>query len=500
MSAQRSFPAASEGRDQDRDRDRARERQLWRAVGRVVAAHVVMLREGEVLDGAAAAAVLTALDGVGRGEPPAAAELALPGLLGLVAAFDDRLEALTAAGAVGASALGRGRQETAAAAARLALRDGLLATTAATAGVRRALLDLADGHVFTLMPAYAEGQAIQPTSLGHLLGGVIAPLGRGAARLRVAYGEVNRSPLGAGALASTGVPIDRERVAALLGGEGAVASAFDAVAALDHVGQAAAAAAAVAAALRRFLGELLAWLRAEPASFRLGEGWTATVDPALPGFRPPLGIGRLVADCRRLEGEAARAVGVAADAGYGPDAAALDDVLGLAGGVLAGVAEVAEGTAALVAGLEPNRAYLANRAGRDHTTSGDLAFFLIGEEGLDPVAAREIALITVRKAVEQGLEAGGIAPPLIDAAALLVVGRELGVEVENLGRWLAPRRYLERRGAVGGGAPGAVRDYLALERSRLLADERWREEAVARLGAADAERERAVAAIVADAE
>lgn len=477
--------------------NRGGERDLWRAIDRVVVAHVVMLREGEVLDEAAAAAVLVALDGVARGEPPAASERPLPGLLGLVAAFEGRLDALTAAGAVGAGALGRGRLETTAAVARLAVREEVLAAATAAASVRRAVLDLAEAHVFTLVPAYAEGQAVQPTSLAHLLGGVLGPLGRATARLRAAYGEVNRSPLGAGALASTGVPIERERVAVLLGYQGPVASAFDAVAAVDHLAASAEAAAAVAVALGRILGELLAWLRAEPASFRLGEEWLALVDPALPGFRPPLGLGRLAADARRLAGEAARAVERANAAPFGPDAATLDDVFVLTRGVLLGAAAVAEGTAALVATLEPNRAYLANRAGRDHVTSGDLAFFLIGEEGLDPIAAREIALMTVRKGIEQGLEAGGITPQMIDASALLVIGRELGVEVEKMGRWLAPRRYLERRSAVGGPAPGAVRDYLDLERGRLLGDERWREEAVGRLGAADGERERAVAEMVA---
>jgi len=83
----------------------------WRAIGRVVAAHVVMLREAEVLDEAAAGSVLSALDGVARGEPPAPAERPLPGLLGLVAAFEGRLDAQTAAGAAGAGALGRGRLE-----------------------------------------------------------------------------------------------------------------------------------------------------------------------------------------------------------------------------------------------------------------------------------------------------------------------------------------------------------------------------------------------------
>ena len=469
---------------------------LWPLIGRVVAAHVVMLREAGVLDDAAAAAVLTALDGVTRGVP-AGDQRESPGTVGLIAAFEGRLDALTARGAVGAGALGRARIETAAAIWRLTLRDDLLAAMAATAAARRSLLNLAGEQVFTLMPTFAGSQAVQPTNLAHFLGGTIAPLARAAERLRAAYAEVNRGPLGAGALASTGVPIDRERAAALLGCDGTVAGSFDAVAAVDHLALAAETAAAIAATLRRLLSELLTWRRADPESFRLGKTAAPVVDPGLPGFRPPVALERLVADARRLEADAASVVRLVAEAPYGPAVAALDDGGALASATLRGTAALAERTAGLVAALEVNRAYLAHRAGRDHTTSGDLALFLIGEEGLDAAAAREITLMTVRRAIEQGLEASGITPQMIDGAALLVIGRELGIEVENLGHWLAPRRYLERRGASGGPAPAAVRDDLTREREVLLADERWREERHGRLASAAAELERAIAEITA---
>jgi argininosuccinate lyase len=130
-------------------------------------------------------------------------------------------------------------------------------------------------------------------------------------------------------------------------------------------------------------------------------------------------------------------------------------------------------TTLIEGGVEVNRAYLANRAGRDHTTTSDLADFLMLEEGIDPGAARNIALMTVRQAMSQGIEASGITPAMIDANALLVIGRELGVEIEAIGRALAPRRFLEKRVVPGGPAPDATRDYLDLERAKLLADERW---------------------------
>lgn len=463
---------------------------LWQAIAEVVAAHAVMLRDAGVVDEAGAAAVLTAVDGVRRGEAPAG------GPAGLVAAFEERLEALVAPKAAGAGALGRGRADTAATALRMVLRSALLDLLAALDGLRLALLDLADAHVFTLMPAFGEGRPLQPTSLAHYLGGVLGPLARAAAGLRTTWPEINRSPMGAVALASTGLPIDRDAVAAALGFDGPIVSTFDAVAATDHLPAALAPAVAAATAQRRFLGDLQTWLRSEPGSLRLAPNWLAPADAALPQFAPAAGLDRLVAGAVALEADAATVARLAGAVPYGPAGGGLDLAAERTLALLADARALLTRSADLVGGLEINRAYFASRAGRDHVTSGDLADLLMAEEGLDPAAARALAAMTARAAIEQGIEASGITPQLIDANALLAVGRELGIEVERLGPYLAPRRFLERRTALGGPAPTATRDTLERERTIVLADERWRQETADRLHVALAGLEREVAAIL----
>ncbi len=471
--------------------DPGSERRLWEAIGDVVAAHAVMLRDAAVLDDAAAEAVLTALDGVRRGDPPGA------GPTTLVVAFDERLDALTATRAPGSATLGRGRADTAATAIRIVLRAALLDLLAATATLRLALLDLADAHVFTLVPAYGEGRPLQPTTLAHYLGGAVGPLGRAASRLRAGLAEANRSPLGAVALASTGVGIDREATARMLGFDGPVVSTFDAVAAIDHLSAALDPAAALAAAVGRFLADLQTWLRAEPGSVRLAARWLAAADTSLPQFLPAAGLDRLAAGAIEIGSDAAAAVRLAETIPYGPVGGALDRPAERALAVLALARDLASETAALVAeGLEINRAHFASRAGRDHVTTGELAALLIEGEGLDPAAARAIAAAVARTAIDQGLEASGITPQAIDAAALATIGRELGVEIERLGAFLAPRRFLERRTALGAPSPAATRDWLELERTRVLADERWREETANRIREALAGLEREVTVIL----
>ncbi|MFM8594507.1 MAG: hypothetical protein ACKOCK_08980, partial [Chloroflexota bacterium] len=84
------------------------DRAMWRALSEIVAAHVVMLRDEDVFDEPVAQAVLTALEATQAGEVPAT-----DGPTTLVAAFDQRLDALTSPEAAGAGGVARLRAETA---------------------------------------------------------------------------------------------------------------------------------------------------------------------------------------------------------------------------------------------------------------------------------------------------------------------------------------------------------------------------------------------------
>ena len=454
----------------------------WAAIARGLLAHVVMLRDVAILDDQSAASLLTAIDSVHRGEPPA-----ITGSLALVAAFDERFDSLTPAGSSGAGRIARARHDLAATAQRLVLRDQALTLASALDVARGALIDLAEGHVFTLMPAWSGSALLQPTNLAHFLTGTTAPLGRSAQRLHNAYDVLDRSAMGAGALAGPGFPVDRDEIADLLGMEGPIQSTFDALCAVDYLIAVAEAASSIVGPIRRLLIEFTLWLRTDPHAIRLADELLAPVDLNLPHFRPPATLERVIADARAVEETASTIAHTVSETPYGPVGEMGDRAVALAGSALHLAASVAELCTTLVSGpIEINRAWLARNAGRDLITLGDLGDFLMAEEGLDPASARDIAALTAHRARQEGLEASGITPPLIDAAALLVIGRELGIEIERLGAYLAPRRFVEKRTMLGGPAPAAVRELLQGERTRLEADQRWLEGKRQRIALAEA--------------
>lgn len=123
---------------------------------------------------------------------------------------------------------GRSRQDIAATIARMNLRDGLLSEYEALLTARQALLDLARRHTRTLIPAYTHGVQAQPTTFAHYLLGFAAAFGRQTERMRAAFGRINKSPLGAAVLTTSSFPLNRRRLAALLGFESPLDNSFDA--------------------------------------------------------------------------------------------------------------------------------------------------------------------------------------------------------------------------------------------------------------------------------
>jgi argininosuccinate lyase len=450
-------------------------RRAWDSIAHVLSAHLTMLCDVSILDEPALNVLLGVVESVRESEPPARS------LQSLLVEFEQRVDSQSPAEVRGATHVGRGSTDVLATTTRLIIRADLIELARSTNDLRGTVLELAGSHVVSLIAAYAGGQPAQPTTIAHLLGGVIGPLERACRRLTVAYEAVDQCPMGAASLSSTGFDIDPARTAELLGFARPMDNSYDAVAAVDHVFEALNAASITVAAISRFLEELLQIYRSQPDSIQLNDDWRQT-DPALPQFKAPNRLQALAHDAFDVERVATSLHGAIGTTHYGPVIGPDADALLTASDVITSACSVLDRTTDLLAnGLQFNRAVMANRAGKGLITSSDLADFLLLEEQLPPAAAQAIANRTIGMARDEGREASGITPELIDSAALLILGQELRVEFETISRYLAPRRFIERRVLPGGPAPVAMRAYLEQARTRLEEDQRWQSEIAARL-------------------
>ncbi len=97
------------------------------------------------------------------------------------------------------------------------------------------LLQMAAENLETLVIAYTHGQPAQPTTFGHYLGALIAILGRDLKRLLNAYTTADQCSMGAAAITTTGFPLDRARIAELLGFSGPQENSYGCIAAVDYL-------------------------------------------------------------------------------------------------------------------------------------------------------------------------------------------------------------------------------------------------------------------------
>ena len=169
---------------------------------------------------------------------------------------------------------------------RLFLRDEIDAILDRLSALQRALADVAERHLETLMPGYTHLQRAQPVSLAHYLLAYFHMFQRDRARLRDCRARVNVCPLGAAALAGTSFPIDPAFIAQQLGFDSVFANSIEAVSDRDFVAEFLSDAAIAMVHISQLAGEIVLWSSAEFGFIRLDDAW-CTGSSIMPQKRNP---------------------------------------------------------------------------------------------------------------------------------------------------------------------------------------------------------------------
>jgi argininosuccinate lyase len=207
---------------------------------------------------------------------------------------------------------GRSRNDQVATDLALYLRDAALAAQRGLLSLERALVERAREHVDTLLPGYTHLQRAQPVRLAHHWLAYVELFARDASRFADLRARLSRCPLGAGALAGSTLPLDRERTARELGFEGPAGNSMDAVASRDGAAEFLAAGAIALVGLSRLAEELVLWSTSEFGFVELSDAY-ATGSSLMPQKKNPdvpelvrgkagRGIGNLVALLTVLKG------------------------------------------------------------------------------------------------------------------------------------------------------------------------------------------------------
>ena len=154
---------------------------------------------------------------------------------------------------------GRSRNDQVALDMRLYIRDEIAETDSLLKELLTTLLKLMEENTHTYMPGFTHLQKAQPVTLAHHVGAYFEMFKRDRSRLFDLRKRMNYCPLGAGALAGTTYPLDRELTASLLDFDGPTLNSMDSVSDRDYLIELLSALSTVMMHLSRFCEEIILW-------------------------------------------------------------------------------------------------------------------------------------------------------------------------------------------------------------------------------------------------
>jgi argininosuccinate lyase len=340
----------------------------------------------------------------------------------------------------------RSRNDQVATDLRLWTRRHLDETVAAIHDLGLVIVERAEEQLDVLMPAYTHLQRGQPSRLSHHLMAWQEMLMRDALRLVDARKRVNESPLGAGAVAGSGYPLDREWVATELGFERPMLNSIDATGSRDFLMEVANALAILGVHLSRIGEEIVLWSTYEFGFMTLSDEFS-TSSSMMPQKKNP-DVAELV------RGKAARLIGDANSLlilekslcfGYGRE---LQEDKRPIFDAFDGALQSLRALTGAIATCRFNRGRLEGALEHGHVCATDLADLLVNH-GMPFREAHHIVGGLVRVAEQADIQLSQLTPSQLAAAHPIFDGLDVSGALD-------PRQAVERRKLVGGPARARV--------------------------------------------
>ncbi len=433
-------------------------------------AHAIMLAECNVITQPNAATILQAVAHV-RAEGVAAFGYE-PGVEDLFFRIEGEIIAHAGADFGGNLQLARSRNDLGQALARMALRELLLDLYGDLLALRQIVLHRAEAFTETLMPGYTHTQPAQPVTFAHYLAGALSFLAKDQARIAAAHANVNESPLGAAAFTGTGFPIDRQRLAELLGFEAVITSTHHSIGAGDHLTDIGFAVQSIAVGLSRVTKDLLFLATQEAGALHIDDSFIQ-ISSIMPQKRNPVVLEHLRARLSRAIGSAQTITIQCHNIPYGDTQDIEDEILPPIYEAVTTLRDCISLYGAVFETVALREAELEARAAQGFTTATELADALVREAGLPFRQAHKIVATMVQQAVQQGQTSEDLSIVTLQQAAQSILGQPLNFSVEQFERALDPHMFINARNDTGAVAPRATAALLAQLQSGLRVDQEW---------------------------
>jgi argininosuccinate lyase len=372
--------------------------------------------------------------------------------------------------AVGWLGAGRARRESTTTAYHIVLRRELLGLSASLCSLASALADGAKTHRDSLMPDYTYLQAAQPTTFGHYLLSFAFPVLRDLERIKALYVHINKSPAGCGSANGSTLVKDRARLAELMGFDGLVDHARDAMWQADLPIEALSMVVASLVNMDRLAEDLMVFSTAEFGVVSLSDAH-ARSSKIMPQKKNPFALSYI----RALANQAIGVQASLAAAGRTPSGQmdnrlfAYEDTPKM----IALSADAADLMTAVVTGLSFDNNRVEGMFDENFSIASDLAETVMREAGLDYRTAHRLVGRLSRDGLAERKKVSEITLEDLDRAAQEVIGKPLGLSSKALAYGLDPYQAVANRNGQGGAAPAPVDAMIENVRDRLSDYSTW---------------------------
>lgn len=347
---------------------------------------------------------------------------------------------------------------------RLALRDELIFLLNRLNDFRETIINSSELYSETIMPGYTHSQHAQPITFGYYLLSLYDIITRDYLRIKAALKNTNCSPLGAGALCTTGFNIDRELTKKLLGFDALLEIAYDGVSSRDDLHEAVSSLTILMTNLSRFAFDLQSWNTMEFGMIELADEFSS-VSSIMPQKKNPQALEYVKSATGYVTGALITVLSCSKNT-------SLSDVNDGVTAINVPAMEACKRTynslsvlTGVVKTLKINSTRMKYLAEIGFGSATELADVIVRESGISFRLAHNIVGLVVREAILKNKTALSITASDINNAALLLFNKKIKIEKKVIQNALNPEKNIKLRKVVGG--PANVKT-MAIKRKKFL--------------------------------
>jgi len=427
------------------------DKKLLKAVIKINEAHVAMLMEQKIINQQHGAKLLQALT-----ELDPEMKLA-PSIEDVHLAIEEEVNKKVGLETGGNLHIAKSRNDQVATAIRMELRENLLDLMNYVTELQNALIELAEKHTETLVPGYTHLHPAQPVTFAHILLAYVDGLERSLKRLEETFPRVNMCPMGAGAIATTSFPINRDRTAELLGFNKVLENSIDAVSSRDFILETLANLTLVAIDISRMVEDLIIWSSPDFGIIDLPESFAST-SSIMPQKKNPDVLEVIRARMSQVLGNflASATTMKALPSGYNLDFQEITPKLWESLETVAGSVSM---LSKLVKELKVSKNIFSKPVLKFATTT-ELANMLVKKYNVPFRMSHRIVGSLVKNLLDNEMTLSDLTPELLQKAAQDSAGLTLNVKEADIQESIDPSKFVESHKAKGGPSPTEVKRML----------------------------------------